>query len=95
MQKEIWENLEIFFDRNLNFVKEFKLRGVPTTILINKKGEVLESTNWDEAVCISTEVSINNETTFYSIFGDYIGRLSVFIAAILLIVAFVKGRLKK
>ena len=30
---------EIFFDRNLNFVKEFKLRGVPTTILINKEGE--------------------------------------------------------
>ena len=33
------EKLEIFFDRNLNFVKEFKLRGVPTTILVNKKGE--------------------------------------------------------
>ena len=33
------QNLEIFFDSNLNFVKEFKLRGVPTTILINKKGE--------------------------------------------------------
>ena len=32
------KKLEIFFDRNLNFVKEFKLRGVPTTILINKKG---------------------------------------------------------
>ena len=31
--------LEIYFDSNLNFVKEFKLRGVPTTILINKKGE--------------------------------------------------------
>tara|TARA_Y100000590_G_scaffold14062_1_gene16874 strand:+ start:823 stop:1362 length:540 start_codon:yes stop_codon:yes gene_type:complete len=31
--------LEIFFDYNLNFVKEFKLRGVPTTVLINKKGE--------------------------------------------------------
>ena len=31
--------LEIFFDKNLNFVKEFKLRGVPTTILINKNGE--------------------------------------------------------
>ena len=24
---------------NLNFVKKFKLRGVPTTVLINKKGE--------------------------------------------------------
>ena len=31
--------LKIVFDRNLSFVKEFKLRGVPTTILINKKGE--------------------------------------------------------
>ena len=33
------KNLEIFFDSDLNFVKEFKLRGVPTTVLINKKGE--------------------------------------------------------
>ena len=33
------KKLEIFFDRKLNFVKEFKLRGVPTTVLINKKGE--------------------------------------------------------
>ena len=33
------KKLQIFFDKNLNFVKEFKLRGVPTTILINKKGE--------------------------------------------------------
>ena len=33
------QNLEIFFDINSNFVKEFKLRGIPTTILINKKGE--------------------------------------------------------
>ena len=33
------QKLEIFFDRNLNFVKEFKLRGVPTTIIINKIGE--------------------------------------------------------
>ena len=33
------KKLEIFFDINLNFVKEFKLRGLPTTVLINKKGE--------------------------------------------------------
>ena len=33
------KKLEIFFDSNLNFVKEFKLKGMPTTILINKKGE--------------------------------------------------------
>jgi thiol-disulfide isomerase/thioredoxin len=33
------KKLKIFFDPNLNFVKEFNLRGVPTTVLINKKGE--------------------------------------------------------
>ena len=33
------KKLEIFFDNNLNFVKKFKLRGIPTTVLINKKGE--------------------------------------------------------
>ena len=33
------KNLKIFFDSDLNFVKEFKLRGVPTTILVNKEGE--------------------------------------------------------
>ena len=33
------KKLEIFFDPNLNYVKEFKLRGMPTTVLINKKGE--------------------------------------------------------
>ena len=33
------KKLKIYFDKRLNFVKEFKLRGVPTTVLINKKGE--------------------------------------------------------
>ena len=35
------QELEIFFDQNLSFVTEFKLRGVSTTVLINKKGEEL------------------------------------------------------
>jgi len=33
------KKLEIFFDPNLNFVKKFRLRGLPTTILVNKTGE--------------------------------------------------------
>ena len=33
------KKLEIFFDPNLNFVKELKLRGVPTTVIINKTGK--------------------------------------------------------
>ena len=63
--------------------------------LINANGEVLEKTNWDEETCITVEVNLNNEETFYNVFGDYIGRLSVFLAAMLFIVVFVAGRLKK
>jgi len=33
------KKLSIYFDSELNFVKEFKLRGVPTTVLVNKKGQ--------------------------------------------------------
>ena len=46
------KNLEIFFDSKLNFVKEFKLRGVPTTIIINKKGDeiarIIGETNFED-----------------------------------------------
>ena len=63
--------------------------------VINANGEVLECTNWDEVICIATDVQLNNETTFYSKFGDYIGRLSVFVAFMLMITSFVKGRLRK
>ena len=33
------EKLDIFFDKNLNFVKAFRIRGVPTSILIDKKNK--------------------------------------------------------
>ena len=33
------QKLKIYFDKNFNFVKKFNLKGVPTTILINKKNE--------------------------------------------------------
>ena len=33
------KNLEIYFDSPITLTKELSLRGVPTTILINKKGE--------------------------------------------------------
>ena len=46
------QKLKFFFDKNLNFVKEFKLRGVPTTVLINKKGQefarIIGDTNFQD-----------------------------------------------
>ena len=32
-------NLEIYFDNNTNLASKFLLRGLPTTVFINKKGE--------------------------------------------------------
>ncbi len=33
------ENLEIYFDSSINLAKKFSLRGIPTSILINKNGQ--------------------------------------------------------
>ena len=33
------KNLEIYFDTPITLAKKFSLRGIPTSILINKKGE--------------------------------------------------------
>ena len=33
------KNLELYFDSEITLAKKFRLRGVPTTILFNKKGE--------------------------------------------------------
>ena len=63
--------------------------------VINEKGEVVKQSKWDEVICLSATVNVNNISTFYSIHGDYLGRISVFIAFMLLIVAFTKERLKK
>ena len=33
------DNLEIYFDKDVELAKKFLLRGLPTTVFINKKGE--------------------------------------------------------
>ena len=33
------KNLELYFDNSINLAKKFALRGIPTSILINKNGE--------------------------------------------------------
>ena len=63
--------------------------------VINSRGDVLQKSNWDEVVCMQANVSLSNTNTVYSQLGDYIGRVSVFIAIIFLIMTFVKVRLSK
>lgn len=52
---------------------------------INQKGDVLQATNWWEQDVISGQINLNNQTTFYSKHGDYIGRVSAFVAVLLLL----------
>jgi thiol-disulfide isomerase/thioredoxin len=33
------KNLDLYFDENINLTKKFALRGIPTTILLNKDGK--------------------------------------------------------
>ena len=61
--------------------------------VINARGDVVQASNWSESVCIGAEVPISNQATFYSVFGDYIGRLCAFIAVLLVLLSFVKTRL--
>ncbi len=46
------KNLEIYFDTSINLTKKFSLRGIPTSILINKEGEeigrIIGSTNFND-----------------------------------------------
>ena len=52
---------------------------------INQKGDVLQATNWWEQDVISGQINLNNQTTFYTKYGDYIGRVSAFVAVLLLL----------
>ena len=62
--------------------------------IINERGQVLQESKWNEVICLTSKVGINTTVTFYNQYGDYLGRLSVFMSAMLLIVALVNGRLK-
>ena len=62
--------------------------------IINERGEILQNSEWNEISCLSANININQINTFYSVYGDYIGRISTFVAFMLLIISFVNLRLR-
>ena len=66
--------------------------------IINKKGTILEKTNWWEPAVIKASLYPSNEHTFYAIHGDYLGFyatiLSILLLAFLLFIR-IKGSLIK
>ncbi|MFP4047906.1 MAG: nitrilase-related carbon-nitrogen hydrolase, partial [Bacteroidales bacterium] len=52
---------------------------------INQKGELLKTTEWWERNALKGTLNANNEQTFYVEYGDYIGRVSTFLAVFALL----------
>jgi apolipoprotein N-acyltransferase len=57
---------------------------------INQRGDVLSRSNWDENVALKHTVNLNSEQTIYVRYGDLLGRVSWFVAVLILILACVK-----
>lgn len=47
---------------------------------INPNGEILQATDYWAPAVISGNIELSNELTFYTRFGDYIGRIAMYIA---------------
>lgn len=62
---------------------------------IDPAGTIVKRTEWEVATSISMDVPLMEGVTFYAKYGDYITRLSVFIAAFLLLLTFVRKFKKK
>jgi apolipoprotein N-acyltransferase len=58
--------------------------------LINQRGEITARTGWWTPTTLKGALNANDKTTFYVIYGDYIGRVACFTALLLLLVALVR-----
>ena len=52
---------------------------------INQRGDITATTAYDERTTLKSQVHLNQKITFYVQWGDLIGRLAVFLTAILLL----------
>ncbi len=62
---------------------------------INQRGDILQPTQYNEAIAIRGTLTLNDEVTFYVQWRDFIARIALFLSVVLLLNAFVKRRLKK
>ena len=56
---------------------------------INPKGEISDQTDWWVPDAIVKEISIEEEITFYTTYGDYLGRTAFFLSILLIIYSYV------
>lgn len=71
--------------------RRYVVRSANTGIscVINQKGEVVQSLDWDVEGAIKQTINASQKQTFFMIYGDFIGRLSEFLSIGLLLYAIV------
>lgn len=52
---------------------------------INQKGDVVRKSNVNTSTAIISEIRTNNTITFYVMYGDYLGRVSMFLSGLIMI----------
>ena len=62
---------------------------------ITQKGEILEATEFWQQDVITASLQANSELTFYTRYGDYLGRTALWLAVLVLLSAWVKQRTAK
>lgn len=62
---------------------------------INQKGDIQKELTWWKRGAIKASVNLNSELTFYTRFGDYIGRAGFYLALALFVISIVKLLLSK
>lgn len=62
---------------------------------INQRGDILQPTQYEEAIAIKGSIALNDEITFYTRWGDLIARLGLFLAILLFLNTIVQGVMRK
>lgn len=55
---------------------------------INERGDIAEATPWWQPAVIKSTVTLNDELTFYTKYGDYVGRLALYFSTAFILLAF-------
>jgi len=58
---------------------------------VNQRGDILQATKYWEKDVITQDINLNSLVTFYTRFGDYLGRIAVLISSLFILLAFSTG----
>jgi len=65
-----------------------------TSAIINQKGEIVQSTNYNEVATLRATIKWNTQMTFYTKNGDSIGRISLMLLVLMSFYSFVQLKIK-